>query len=70
MPSSGVARRDLDEQVILTIDPDSSHDLDDRLSVQAAGTGGGLRLCVSISDVAACLCPEREGSQGLGNSIA
>jgi ribonuclease R len=51
------ARRDLRSVPIVTIDAPSSRDLDDALAVLPAPEDGGLRLLVSIADVAA-LVPE------------
>ncbi|HKP60263.1 MAG TPA: ribonuclease R family protein [Polyangiales bacterium] len=56
LPELG-ARRDLRELPTLTIDAPVSRDLDDALSVLPAAEDGGLRLFVSIADVAA-LVPE------------
>lgn len=50
--SGTAARRDLRDLVTLTIDADSSMDLDDALSVLPADPDGGLRVLVHIADVA------------------
>ena len=52
------ARRDLTSLPTLTIDDDSSKDLDDALSVFPPAPDGGLRLLVHIADVDS-LVPER-----------
>jgi exoribonuclease R len=57
------ARRDLRSVPIVTIDAPSSRDLDDALAVLPAPEDGGLRLLVSIADVAA-LVPERSALRG------
>jgi ribonuclease R len=56
-PRRGLARRDLRELTTLTIDSDTSRDLDDALSVYPADAEGGIRVCVHISDVAAHVRP-------------
>ncbi len=50
-------RRDLRDLTTITIDSDSSRDLDDALSVFPADAEGGIRVCVHISDVAAHVRP-------------
>ena len=51
-------RRDLTDLPTLTIDDDSSMDLDDALSVHAASPDGGLRLLVHIADVDALVAED------------
>ena len=49
--SSASRRRDLTDQVTLTIDADHSEDLDDALSVIPADDTGAIKVLVHISDV-------------------
>jgi ribonuclease R len=53
---STIARRDLRSMLTITIDDDSSEDLDDALSCQLAPRGD-LRVFVHIADVAAAVAP-------------
>ena len=68
----GQRRRDLRDLVTLTIDDQSSMDLDDALSIIPADTDGCIRLLVHISDVAEHVTvgsPADVAARAVGTSI-
>ena len=69
---SDVRRRDLRHLPTITVDSDSSRDLDDALSVHPADADGGLWVLVHIADVAAHLpagCATDAEARRTGTSV-